>query len=193
MPSLIDEKELESHLCELHASNCWPFRDVDFLMRQLKLKGYGVADLVSVSILRDNNYSVPIVSVIIYELKKGDIDLNAVGQISRYRTAIIRMLKPNCGGDSNRKYYFEVNGVLIGGGYTGGDVCYAVDNIDWLRCYHFDIDLFEGMEFHLSEGWYSTEENTSKIPNFRLFVRKFVEIKKSIDRNKSSQPESGGG
>ena len=44
-----------------------------------------------------------------------------------------------------------------------GDICYTVDSIDWLSCYHYFLDLSTGIEFNTSFGWYNASEDFNKL------------------------------
>ena len=155
--TLESEKELEDFL-HLSLDEHLEINSGD-VYRQVNIPGYGVVDLLSVNIGGDwDERCRPLIAVTIIELKKGDIDFNALGQICRYKVAIERFFEK-----SKHYYNVEVRGILVGSGYTSGDICYAVDSIDWLSCSHFSMDLASGITFEDSSGWYSTDENFKKL------------------------------
>lgn len=98
------------------------------------------------------------------ELKKDDIDLNALGQICRYKIGLSRFFN-ELAEKKGSKYLeeVEISGILVGSDYASGDICYAVDSIDWLECYHYTLDLGEGIKFEESDGWHNSGENFEKL------------------------------
>ncbi len=72
--------------------------------RQLKIGNYGIADLITVS--RSNH----VIEITVYELKKGPISYNALGQAARYKKGIEEYLSKY----RNIDRVILVNMVLIG-------------------------------------------------------------------------------
>ena len=159
-----DERELEKLIVEMNKEQGYcavADEVVGAMVRQVKLPGYGIADIVSVCVDADPG-GVNIV-VNLYELKNTTISCRDVAQISRYYTGIKRYINnvylARIGHSQGKGGVFTVSirGLLVGGGYADNDVCYLIDSIPWLECYHFSIGA-KGVNFELSSGWYNKEE-----------------------------------
>jgi hypothetical protein len=173
MAVLESENELENFLVELYNSDEWPLPGGGQLFRQVKVSTYGIIDLITVEI--EAGVKVPNICVTIYELKKGKIDLTAVGQISRYKTAVERFLDASVRNGRGEKIYdYTVFGVLVGDGYANGDVCFVVDNADWLCFYEYELSLKGGIGFNHDEGWKNTDEDLTSLPLAKDLFRDFV-------------------
>ena len=139
---------------------------VDFLYQQLGIGQYGIIDLLGVRVLADP--AAIFININIYELKINNIKLKDVAQISRYYQGIIEYLEnaysvPEvcvnndlCVRRHNKlqgkrcRIEVDVRGILIGRAYDlPGYVCFLVDSIPWLDCYHYSIDR-DGVKFELS-------------------------------------------
>lgn len=177
MPILVDEKELEIYLMETEEDH---FGLAGRSFNQVEIKGYGIIDILNINI-DTGPQCKPYLEITILELKKGKIDYNAIGQISRYKTAIERLLSH--WGVENKFIVGEISGILIGETYTNGDVCYLGDNIGWLRVYEHNINIEHGIEFKETHGWHSTSEDFSKIPLLDALKRDLA--KSRIDSRKS--------
>lgn len=165
MPVLETEKELEIYLMGKDVN---PFGLTGKSFNQVEIKGYGVIDILNINI-EPHPYSKPLLEITILELKKGKIDYNAIGQISRYKTAIDRLLSH---WEVEEKFSVEeISGILIGETYTNGDVCFLGDNISWLTVYEYNIDFNYGIKFKESSGWRNTNEDLSKMPLFDAIKR----------------------
>lgn len=161
-----DEKELENLIIESHNKNgVCPVSDCgyDSFEQQANLKGYGTIDILGVSGI--NDYDGIYLSITIYELKNRNITEKDVSQISRYYRGFLKHLEDHYeingfdsdGNGKGNNLNITVQGILVGSGYDGGDVCYLVDAIPWLSCYHFSIGI-NGVKFDLSGGWHSKNE-----------------------------------
>jgi len=184
MPHLETEEELEQYIFDSFGNEFeWDYFDGDVLLRQLNISGYGAADLVKVSISHDFNgrENTPLICITIIELKKGVLKMDAVGQISRYRTGISRVLEKISERNGKKLFKYEVDGILVGSEYDSGDVCYAVDNMDWLNFYNFDISLSDGISFTHQEGWYSTKEKETIGIDERVF-NEFIKLTRYCSR-----------
>ena len=172
MPQLRTEEELEQYIFDSFGSDFdWGWFEGDVLLRQFCISGYGVADLVKVSVAPGYNgrKNIPELNITVMELKKDEVKLDAVGQICRYRTGISRALDKMRNRNGNILFTYEIEGILIGKEYDSGDVCYVVDNTDWLSTYTFDISLSDGISFSSDAGWYSTKEKDSVVVNSEIF------------------------
>lgn len=173
----ISEEELEDYLFT-RAENHNPMDIEGKCFRQVNLTGYGIMDLVYVS-FEPNIYSKnPEVQINIVELKKGVIDLAALGQLCRYKIGLERCLSQiteqiNAESEGKFELTYTVEGTLIGSNYASGDIPYVIDTIDWLSCYHYALDLEKGITLEHSEGWYHTKENLDCLEKFKklLFSR----------------------
>lgn len=146
--------------------------------RQVEIKGYGIIDLLYIDISPNNTF--PQIDIRIVELKKDNIDLSALGQICRYKAGLERFID-TLKDKKGSKYFqnLEMSGILVGSDYATGDICYAVDTIDWLECYHYKLDLGVGITFEESSGWYSTEENFKGLNKYvREWKKKYIELYK---------------
>ena len=181
---LTSEKELEDYLYAYNqGSESHPLRSYKegygIIFKQLKIEGYGVIDLLLVEIIRAQ--PTPIIAVTIVELKKDKIDLNALGQISRYKIAIERFFK-ELRNLRNVEYFenLEIKGLLIGSEYADGDICYTVDAIDWLECQHYDLDMASGITFNTSKGWFNNKECFENLhEEIKVLKNKYIELYKS--------------
>lgn len=156
MANLSSEKELEDYLFGLEQDEDFPLPCYGKVFRQVSFPAYGIADLLYINI---EPGPTPTVRVTIVELKANEIDLNAVGQICRYRKALLRYVDHLFEKHPKHKNNIEIDGILVGKQYASGDVCYVVDSVDWLSCYHYDLSLHNGIDFEESEGWYNKGEN----------------------------------
>ena len=168
---IITEKELEDYLFDWSPNG--PDEDEyghplgldhENIFRQVNIKGYGIIDLLSVSIACEGEL-MPSITIDIIELKKGAIDYNAFGQICRYKIALerfideLRLVK-------GHKYFkdIEIRGILVGDNINlNGDLCYAIESTSWLSLYTYELDLKEGISFGLASGWYSKKEDFSDL------------------------------
>lgn len=164
MPDLSSEKELEDYLysidmkdCEDHPAGC-----EGKCFRQVEIAGCGIIDLLYIDVVLDYdnqppNKAFPCFSVKIVELKRGAIDFNAVGQISRYKVSLERYIKNRT--NTRRKLQFSISGILIGKEYDTGDVCFVVDSLEWLTCSFYKIDIKSGITFEHQQGYHMAREN----------------------------------
>lgn len=174
MPTLQSEKELEDYLYSVLGSNGSvneEFRGVPF--RQTNLEGYGIIDLMAIS--HAPGQSIPDLEINIIELKKNEIDLTAIGQICRYKKGVERAIK-NLPDRTVKKFNFIIRGYLIGTEFTSGDVCYVADNLSWLVCIFYKLNISTGISLETDSGdWYSTSENFNSIAGlFKSYVQDFI-------------------
>ena len=173
------EEELETYLFEWkpnvieyeeHPIGAW-----GKCYRQVEVKGYGVIDLLYIDVSPGS--LCPQIDIHIVELKKDNIDLSALGQICRYKTGMDRFID-KLKGEKGSKYFqnLEIRGILVGSDYASGDVCYAVDNIDWLTSYHYKLDLGSGIDFEESSDWYNSGENFRSLNKYvREWKKKYIQ------------------
>jgi len=160
MPS-ISEKELEDHIFEHH--NEIEGLEGDFITRQLSMKGYGILDLLIIS--KEEFFDTSLIFKIV-ELKQGKINLNAIGQISRYRTAIERSLK-KIDYPLKEVYPSKIILYLVGSGIEEStDTCYVTDllrDVD-VHVITYSLDLKNGITFENNDHdeWFSKSEKENK-------------------------------
>ena len=169
-----NEDELERILMSYHENSGFCFvtnEEVGHLYQQVNIGPYGIIDMLGVTI-ETEPYMVS-VNIIIYELKLNSIKAKDVVQISRYYKGVSEYLwnaysigrevinSELCARTFNRKCgkrcRVEVNlkGILVGKQYDmTSDVCFLVDSIPWLSCYHYSLGA-EGIDFELDENWRS--------------------------------------
>ena len=164
MPQIL-EKELEDYIFANHDKI--QGLEGEFITRQLSLPGYGIIDLLIISNL--NGY----LQFKIVELKQGKIDLNAIGQICRYNTALRRNLE-KIDFPSKSQVCESIELFLIGNEIdTNGDCCFLCDvlkeyNIKFIT---YNLDLEKGITFNQQvETWFNKDEKI----NYTIdkFIRK---------------------
>lgn len=130
------------------------------LIRQLNIKGYGVADLVEWDI---EKYPYgKILNITIYELKKDKIGISALLQSISYARGIQRYLNKRL-----KNLQFTINIVLVGSSVdTKGSFCYLPDlmcneysygMLNSIQYYTYDYKI-DGIRFKESYGYYSSTE-----------------------------------
>lgn len=128
-----------------------------YFKRQLNIGDYGIIDLISMSIEpkevskgRDR-----CVFAKIYELKNGPITIDAVSQISRYRTGLVDAFRAIEGFD-----LVEVELALVG---LSIDSCCHVIQSAKIEYYQADFDVTNGLDFvGRSDGWAITGASTGR-------------------------------
>ncbi len=164
MVELRNERELEDYIYhELSNREISDENICDFIsgipQRQFQITGYGVIDLITFDVSPGDHK--PLLTIEIIELKKNEIDYNAIGQISRYKTAIERSIQ------SINKFYkhfeVEIKGFLIGSHIGNGDVRYVLDNMKWITTLSYELTLQEGISFQDHIGWYRPDEDFTNI------------------------------
>lgn len=186
MPHLTTEKELEDFLAE-QLINVYQLTDefekqnhelsnifgVGKPFQQVHIKGYGTCDIIFLDF--DYDPYVCYLNIHILEIKKGNIDFNAIGQICRYKTAIDRLIEKNS--NIKKKFQISVSGFIVGEEVSDGDICYVLDHIDWLTAITYKIDLKKGIIFNNDNSdWYSNDEDFINI-EARFLDYFFKEIK----------------
>lgn len=148
-------------LCErgLHNLPHSPYK----VYRQLKLGVYGRADIVSISY----NPDYPII-VNIYELKRGELDISSLLQLSKYIAAVKRFAK-------FANLNILVCGTLIGRSIKQeGEFVFLFDYVcSLLSVYTYDYGI-NGIEFKRSSGWYVSGEREFDIQSLDIPMRDIV-------------------
>lgn len=164
MLMLDSEKELENFLYFDESGIFTPTGDdYDLCLQQVSLPGYGTMDLVFIGVSPTEGT----IKIHIVELKKEKLDIGAVGQIARYRQGVLRYLKSL---NIPESIFIDVVGTLIGREFSGDDVNYLIDSIQWLDCFTYSLSLAEGISFknqtcigYHSIRWHSTNTERDKI------------------------------
>lgn len=132
------------------------------LLRQVRIGGYGIIDLMSVrATFKSENI---LIELSVYELKKDKVDIGSVLQLCRYMSGIEHLL-------NDHKSYLESKhgmkmclyptyGYLIGKKIdTRDDIVYLYDHLDEdISIYEYSIDLDKGILFkEVNRGWTLTE------------------------------------
>lgn len=173
MANLSSERELEDYLFNLgQTGEDFPLSCYGKVFRQVSFPAYGIADLLYIDI---EPGPTPTVRITIVELKTNEIDLNAVGQICRYRKALSQYINHLFIKHPKHTLNIEIEGILVGRQYSSGDVCYVIDSVDWLRCYHYNLSLHDGIDFEESGGWYRGDESFEPLNNIAAeFVSEYL-------------------
>lgn len=161
------EKELEDILQDSWFDTGFVFGDggqEDYLLRQINVEPYGIIDLLGISLDYDNFI------ITIYELKNTAITKSHIAQISRYRTAIKKILEKYF----SKQKFVTVNGVIVCTGAGTGDIVYLYDNINWLTVKTVDICV-DGLLFDDHYNWYSTGDlKMPKIKHLKDMKRRYI-------------------
>lgn len=173
MAELKNEKELEDYIVELLEADEFEYIDGK-PFRQIAITGYGIIDILVVN-AEHINPETTILHIYIIELKKGKIDLSALGQICRYRKGIINAINKNP--EVFGKYKFDINGYLIGSEIElNGDFCYVPENIDWLSILIYELSLSEGLTFHEDDMDYFCNQG-----DFTQFIKWFENLQSTYN------------
>ena len=161
-----DENELEELLFGNHLEEYDNYLDGNLCtevkhtlqFRQFEVKGYGIIDILGIDYYREPDFYN--ITITIYELKNGPIDMKAISQISRYYIGVKRYISNLDLGRFRKRLeiYLEINGILVGSEYPNDGSCFVVDSIPWLSCYFFDISK-SGVNFTETDGWYRENED----------------------------------
>lgn len=120
------------------------------IFRQVELGNYGRADIITFE------YLPPCVNIVVYELKKGCINVNALMQAARYVTALKRH------GFKSYEWNLDINYSirLIGDSIDkNGDFAFLYNILDNVVIYTYEFSL-SGLNFkEVRKNWSRTEEN----------------------------------
>lgn len=165
-------------------------RQKSLLMRQVNLGEYGRADLVYLepeeveSLERDRR----VLCLHVYELKKGEVDVNTLLQASRYAVGLRRVINKAC-----PEYVCEVHLHLFGLSIkTRDDFIFLCNFVENLHLYTYEISLDTGISFteehpHLWKMKHDTHSPSKKVREVLGIVEKrFDEF---FDRQASEEDE----
>lgn len=125
------------------------------MFRQVDLGDYGRADLISIRYIPQNDY----LDIVVYELKKGCITVNALMQAARYVTALRSHGFDS--GDWCSEIGFRI--CLIGDSIDkNGDFAFLYNELEDVEIYTYDFKL-SGIYFNIVEkGWHLTNEKINE-------------------------------
>lgn len=142
------ERDLEDCLMEnTDFLECYTGPHYSFY-RQMNLGPYGIADIVGICSYTDPDGRTNC-DVRIIELKNTPLAAAHVAQLARYKSFFERVLQ-----DSGIRFT-DIRGILVGLKTfpTADDLCYLVQNMNWLTCYEMNFCPFAGLEWHEVGGW----------------------------------------
>ena len=178
------EKELEDYLYDLEVGvdDTHPIDVMGKCYRQVNIEGYGKIDLLYVHI-DPIPHVYPSIYIDIVELKRGTIDLTAIGQICRYKRALDRYIGKITSKQHKLRGRIEVRGVLVGSKYASGDVCFVGDSVEWLSVYNYEVSLSDGISFCESSGWFNQDENFNSLKSLHNEISKeYIDTYKELRR-----------
>lgn len=181
MAELRNEKELEDYIVELLDDGVFEYIDGE-PFRQVSITGYGIIDILVIDVEHITSETT-FLHIHIIELKKGKIDLSALGQICRYRKGIINAINKNP--EIFGKYKFDIKGYLIGSEIElNGDFCYVPENIDWLSILIYELSLSQGLMFNEADmDYFSNQED------FTQFIKWFESFKVAYNMKLTPHPQ----
>lgn len=190
MPKLINEKELEDYVFENGIKDWDEWTEHSNTYRQINIPGYGIIDLINVcyeepiklhpiaayarkgsdyfyneiDVHESIRLSRPIVQIKIIEIKNNSLKYEDIGQISRYRKALIKLLNLEgseiyeenwqqfCFNNLDKPKLAEmidISSIIICSNIpTDNDLVYLIEHSrHWLEIYTYDISLEYGISF----------------------------------------------
>lgn len=132
------------------------------LWRQVNLGVYGIADLIGIH-LNGNQ-----ITITIYELKKGLVDITTLFQAIRYVKGVNRIL------DIHYRHYrrifnIKIQIILIGSSVDlDSEFVYLPDVFQSLRVYTYEFG-FRGLEFYLEDNY--NHSNDGNLPDYRDHIQ----------------------
>lgn len=140
---MIFEAYLNGRLSEMDERG---FPTSTILKRQVNIGNYGVIDLLGIDLFGPKAFEYTI-----YELKKGQIDVNAFLQILGYYTGLKEKLHEQARATG---FGYHVRMVLIGSSIQkNGNFCYLADFHEDLNVYTYEFDFLDGLKFELLYGF----------------------------------------
>jgi hypothetical protein len=192
MPILQDEQELENYLFNLYQNpqNDNPLEISGKCFKQVRVGGYGIIDLLCIDVeagwVGKNGTCPPTIHIQIIELKKGCIDFNSIGQVSRYKTAIEQYISCLPKQRKGIDVLFNISCILVGNHILNGDISYLVKHLDWLSVYFYSLSLDGGVKFKFfyaeDKSCDMPDETVSALddiamcilPDYRFFLKDYL-------------------
>ena len=123
------------------------------------------------------------VTLTIIEIKKGKINLQALGQISRYKVGLEDFLSTL---PRKRKKLIKIDCVLLGFKYADDDAWAVVKNCSWIDVIFYDIS-FSGITFEAHNGFYFNKFGSAdKILSDPKIAKRYLDSLKVFSREKKS-------
>jgi len=134
--------------------------------RQVDLGDYGIADLVNIHVERSETGTYWRFSII--ELKKGKIDINAVMQACRYKTALREFVLKHFDASD---YSVSFNIVMIGDSIEkDNDFVFLYNFLRDVKIYTYDYKLSGLFFYEVSKSWIKTNGDIAN--NTKLLLTK---------------------
>lgn len=151
--SFPSEKVIEDYVYDYITSNsCCPISGdgVDLCLRQHEIKGYGVTDLIKISITDG------FLHVTILELKNEPLKESHVSQLCRYMAGASRQLKRY-----RKRFNVCLHGELAGPfNLNTNDVCYLLDSVPSISAFSLELTMESGFDANeIGSGWHHRNEN----------------------------------
>jgi len=116
------------------------FPKSDYYLRQFDLGSYGIADLIGVTISASH-----FISINIYELKRGEVNIKTLLQAARYEKGIRSFIIQNFNILPEKiSFHLYLIGKRID---TSSDFCYLIDVFDNLTILTISLDIVNGLKF----------------------------------------------
>ncbi len=127
-------------------------------LRQVTIGNYGRADLISIT----REHRANLISIKVYELKKGIIDSDTFFQAVNYLRGIMSYI-------SKRKifddYHVDYSIILIGRAFANDKTCYLPSVFENVFIYTYDYD-YDGIKFNEQKNWSLKVEGFSDLLPF---------------------------
>lgn len=134
--------------------------------RQYNFSSYGIADIISLMIVKTPDNWVFYVDI--FELKKELVNSDTLKQAARYAKGVERMVDNwNYRHAKNRKIILNTNMHLIGKKVNGGGFLYLTDVFSNLYLYQYGFDFDEGITFNRMSDYHLSEELIFNNPDLR--------------------------
>ena len=165
MISFDSEKDLESFICDSLEESHNPISDetICFFTRQMEIKGYGIADIITIT--RDvhpETQNTIGMEINIIELKNANFKKEDVGQIARYKRGIERAISTD---ESLDDMCVSVRCTLVFKKTfpDQSNGCYLIHASEWLEAYEFSMSPRDGVKFSSVDPWVSSNEDIKSI------------------------------
>lgn len=168
------------------------------LLRQVRIGAYGIIDLMSIHAHVSNGNLF--LHSNIYELKKGDIGIEALLQLCRYMSGIEHLLKEKEALIEEKHNVLlrdiSVSGIAIGKSIKrGGDFVYLYNQMGVnISIYEYSIDVDKGLLFNEKfRGWELTQpEFKDPMLNDSFELNESISIAKNLDENYQNKEDDDG-
>jgi len=176
MPKIYEE-ELEEYILNSfeNEENLFDLQP-ELVISQVNLGNYGIADIILVDfnpILNLPNRVTEVIFTVI-ELKKGEINLSAIAQISRYKQGVYNYF------ERDNRFTTTINGILIGDSIDY-DSCFVIDSTKWLNYIKYNISIDKGISF--DESCYDWKIKNNNYGCIDKLIQQYKQI--FLDKHKS--------